>query len=121
MFAFFGVPNGNYTIEIGTPGTFGQYQPRPIVVDGADVDVTIHPTPFSPPRGCGDATGDGHVNSLDAALTLQYVVRLKLHLPYEDVADADGDGHISPVDAALILQMDAGFIGLGFPPCSGAV
>ncbi|MBR6594101.1 MAG: dockerin type I repeat-containing protein [Clostridia bacterium] len=59
----------------------------------------------------GDVTGDGKVNSLDAAFVLRYDAsligedRLKL-----DAADVTGDGKINALDAAFILRYDAGLL-----------
>jgi hypothetical protein len=48
------------------------------------------------------------VNSIDAALVLQYSAGLIPSINQN--ADANHNGEIDPVDAALILQLDAGII-----------
>jgi len=63
--------------------------------------------PKAPP---GDASCDGAVTSVDAALVLQYDAQLLEALPCPDAADANTDGAITSVDAALILQMSAGLL-----------
>ena len=61
----------------------------------------------------GDANCDGSVNSIDAAIVLQFVAALIGSVPCPDNADADQDGDIDAIDAALILQHEAGLIDLG--------
>lgn len=58
----------------------------------------------------GDVNCDGQVNSIDAALVLQFAANLTDSLPCEGAADVNGDGQISAVDAALILQFAAGLL-----------
>jgi alpha-tubulin suppressor-like RCC1 family protein len=80
--------------------------------------VTATPTPASPPMPTattaaglpGDVNCDGTVNSIDAALLLQFGAGLIASLACQDAADVNGDGNINAVDAALILQSDAGLI-----------
>ena len=75
---------------------------------------TATPTP-TPLCQLGDASGDGSVNSIDAAFILQLVAGLIDSLPCEAGADTNDDGSINPLDAALILQFVAGFVS-GLPP-----
>lgn len=64
----------------------------------------------------GDANCDGVVNSIDAALVLQYVAALVPSLGCQDAADANGSGAINSIDAFLVLQYNAGLIdNLGLP------
>jgi len=66
-------------------------------------------TPMPTPAGqAGDVNGDGRVNSIDAALILQFTAGLVLSLPAS--ADANGDGRTNSIDAALVLQFGAGLI-----------
>lgn len=58
----------------------------------------------------GDATCDGRVNSIDAALVLQFGAGLIESLPCQANADTNGDTFVNSIDAALILQYDAGLI-----------
>jgi len=58
----------------------------------------------------GDVDCDGYINSIDAALILQFSAHLIKSLPCEAVADVNGNGKIDAVDAAIILQFKAGFI-----------
>ncbi len=67
-------------------------------------------TPGAPPKLLGDANCDGYVNSVDAALILQFDAHLIDSLPCQDSADANGDGFINSIDAAIILQRDAGLL-----------
>ena len=64
-------------------------------------------TPVLPP---GDASCDGIVNSIDAALVLQLDAGLITSVPCFGSADMSGDGLVNSVDAALILQFDAGLL-----------
>lgn len=65
---------------------------------------TATPTPR---RLMGDANCDGHVNSIDAALVLQYDAGLIHSLPCPDLADVNQDSRINSLDASLILQYTA--------------
>ena len=65
----------------------------------------------------GDVNCDGTVNSIDAALVLQFSAGLLGVLPCPENGDVNGDGNINALDAALILQFAAGLLGtLGTPP-----
>lgn len=67
----------------------------------------------------GDVNCDGSINSVDAALVLQYNSGLIDALPCLGGADADGNGGVDSVDAALILQFHAGLIARLPPPEAG--
>jgi hypothetical protein len=69
---------------------------------------TFTPAPGRP----GDVNCNGVVNSIDAALEMQFIAALLHVLPCEEAADVDNDGRITSVDVALILQSIAGFIDL---------
>jgi len=58
----------------------------------------------------GDANCDGNVNSIDAALVLQYSAGLIDSLACQEAADANHSGSVNAIDAALILQYVAGLI-----------
>lgn len=58
----------------------------------------------------GDVNCDFRLNSIDAALVLQFDAGLSTSLACQDAADVNGDGRINAVDAALILQFHAGLI-----------
>ena len=64
----------------------------------------------------GDASCDGTVNSIDAAVVLQYSAGLLPSLGCPDNADVNGDGQANSLDAALVLQFVAGLIGHLGPP-----
>jgi Tol biopolymer transport system component len=74
---------------------------------------TAQATPTPTPEGChpsslGDANGDGHVNSIDAALILQFTAGL---LPsISPNADANQDGRTNAIDALVVLQFGAGLL-----------
>ncbi len=74
--------------------------------------ATPSPTPTSTPTPApgGDVNCDGGVNSIDAALVLQYDAAVIGSLPCQEAADASRDGVINSIDAALILQLEAGLI-----------
>ena len=57
--------------------------------------------------GDGDANKDGTVNSIDAALILQFIAGLTGEWPN---SDTNGDGTSNAIDVALILQFTAGFL-----------
>lgn len=59
----------------------------------------------------GDVNLDEWVDSLDAALILQYDAGLiELSAEQLDLADVDKDGWVDSIDAAMILKYDAGII-----------
>jgi hypothetical protein len=58
----------------------------------------------------GDASCDGEVDAIDAALILQLNAGLIGTLPCEMDADVNGDGAVNAIDAALVLQYAAGLI-----------
>ncbi len=69
------------------------------------------PVPSTPVSSrTGDASCDGNVDPLDAALILQFAAGLFSGLPCPNEADASGDGIVDPLDAALILQFSAGLL-----------
>jgi uncharacterized cupredoxin-like copper-binding protein len=68
-------------------------------------------TPTPTPAGLtGDANCSGTINSIDAALVLQFAAGLIASLSCQQNADANEDGTTNSIDAALILQFDAGLI-----------
>ena len=69
-----------------------------------------------PPGPVGDVTCDGLVNSIDAALVLQYDAGLIDSLSCAQNADVNVDGAVNSIDAALILQYDARLIDRLPPP-----
>jgi Tol biopolymer transport system component len=100
--------------------------------NGSDVFVrgpSIGPTPTpsrtrtatrtpTPPPGTatpagqrGDTNCNGRLDSVDAALILQYDAGLAHSLPCTSNADANRDGHINAIDSALVLQVVAGLLG----------
>ncbi len=85
--------------------------PFPVLV-GATVSCygSQHSGPGS---GEGDANGDSRVNSIDAAVVLQYDAGLTRNLGCMDCSDTNHDGRVNSVDATVILQVDAGLIQLG--------
>ena len=83
------------------PGPTSTPTPRP---------PTVTPTPTSAPRG-GDVNGDGRVNSIDAAIILQYAAGLLPSPPGGPSSDVNHDGQTNAIDAALILQYSAGLLG----------
>ena len=70
------------------------------------------PTSASTPASqqVGDASCNGTVDPLDAALILQFAAGLTPALPCPSQADASRDGVVDPLDAALVLQFSAGLI-----------
>jgi len=75
--------------------------------------------PLSPPTStptdtpaiaCGDANGDGSVNSIDSALNLQNIAGLIPSVPNPERADVNGDGQVNSLDSLLILQNVGGLL-----------
>jgi hypothetical protein len=71
--------------------------------------VTATPTP-TPGGTTGDANCNYQVNSVDAAVILQYVAGLLDSIRCPDAADTNGDGQTNSIDSALILQYSAGLL-----------
>jgi hypothetical protein len=75
---------------------------------------TATQTPTRPPTPVTDNPGDvnrnGGVDSIDAALVLQFGAGLLDELPAPENADLNSDGRIDAIDAAIILQYVAGLI-----------
>ena len=59
---------------------------------------------------------DGHVNSIDALLVLQFDAELLHTLPNEPSGDVNRSGRVNSIDAALILQYVAGLLHQLPPP-----
>ncbi len=72
--------------------------------------ATETPTPTPTPFLVGDASCDGTVNALDAALILQFTAGLLDSLPCPLGADANGDGVVNSIDSVLVLQLVAGLL-----------
>jgi hypothetical protein len=68
-------------------------------------DIVIEVAP-----ACGDANGDGVVNSIDAAWTLQYAAGMIQTIVFPAGADVNDDGAADAVDATLVLQVDAALL-----------
>lgn len=75
------------------------------------VQPTPTRTPTPPATAFGDVNCNGQVNSIDAALVLQYGAGLTSTLGCLAAADVNENGNVDAIDAAIILQYDAGFIG----------
>jgi murein DD-endopeptidase MepM/ murein hydrolase activator NlpD len=76
---------------------------------------TLTPTPTPTPSPTplpiyGDANCDLRVNSIDAAVLLQYSAGLVRTLCSLQAADSNANGRVDPIDAQLILQFSAGII-----------
>ncbi len=94
-----------------TPVPSNTDTPVPSDTDTPVPTSTPMPVPTDTPTGLrGDVNGDGTINSIDAALILQFSAGLFPTLPNFDQADANNDGSVNAVDAALILQFIAGLL-----------
>ncbi len=74
------------------------------------------PPAITPSRLLGDVNCDGVVNSVDAALLLQFAAGVIGSLACQGTADVNKDGSINSIDAALILQFSAGLLTRLPPP-----
>ncbi len=83
--------------------------PQDIHADTVDGEITCSRLPAVQPL-VGDASCDGAVNVVDAALVLQFNAGLLGSLPCVGNADANVDGRINAIDVALILQFTAGLL-----------
>lgn len=81
--------------------------PSPVPSETDTPVPTLTPTPVGVR---GDANCNGTVDPIDAALILQFNVRLISSLSCEQNADVNQDMTINAIDAALILQLVAGLI-----------
>lgn len=89
---------------------------KPLVTPTPTLTPTPSPTPTQPPPALfGDVDCGGSVNSIDAALILQFGAGLTEALQCQEKGDVNEDGSINAIDAALVLQYDAGLIG-SLPP-----
>lgn len=86
-----------------TPGS-GFCFPEGFYLTTPDIVIDVSPA------GCGDANGDGVVNSIDATWTLQYAAGLIHTLVAPTNLDVNGDGNIDALDAAIMLQHAAGLV-----------
>ncbi len=64
----------------------------------------------TPPGLTVDANCSGGVDSIDAALVLQFVAGLAGSLSCEETADVNTDGDVNAIDATLILQHIVGLL-----------
>lgn len=69
------------------------------------------PRTVTPAAQRGDVNCNGRVDSVDAALILQYDAGLVHSLPCAGNADANRDDRINAIDSALVLQVVAGLLG----------
>ena len=88
--------------------------PQVIYADTVDGEITCSHLPAVQPL-VGDASCDGAVNVVDAALVLQFNAGLLGSLPCPQNADENEDGSTDTIDAALILQFSAGLLNM-LPP-----
>ncbi len=87
--------------------------PTPTNTPASTPTPTRSPVPThtqTPAALAGDANCDGAINSIDAALILQYGAGLLSTLNCLEGADANHDGQLNALDAALVLQYVAGFL-----------
>ena len=99
----------------GTPPTATLTATGTVVLVATSTPTTSAPATPTPTVLIGDVNCDGLVNSIDAALVLQFVAALLGSVSCPDAADVNGDADVTSVDAALILQFTAGLLG-SLPP-----
>lgn len=80
-------------------GTDGE----PMLINAETVEGAVYCNSQAAPPLLGDVNCDGRVNSIDAALVLQYTARLVTTLPCLSNGDMNGDGVVNSIDAFLIL------------------
>jgi len=103
--------NGTTALSLDVQELFDATLARPRAIDAEIRDGAVSCLPPEPPsEERGDVNCDGRVNSVDAALVLQFVAGLRRSLLCEENADVNGDGRIDARDATLILQIDAGLL-----------
>lgn len=108
----FSAQNGRYVFEVRGGQVVPVDTPTPTATRTATPAATPTRTPTSPPAvNFGDVNCNGSVNSIDAALVLQYGAGLTNSLACLAAADVNENGNVDAIDAAIILQFDAGFIG----------
>jgi len=92
------------TIQVLADGTSGDPQPISAAIEHGSISCVEQVGLV------GDASCDGEVNAVDAALILQFDAGLIDELPCPEAADVNDSGQANAVDAALILQYVAGLI-----------
>ncbi len=110
----------NSTGQLGDGTTTGRVAPVDTLLSGVKSVPTSTRTPTAtrtptrtptpPAILLGDANCDGRVDSIDAALILQYSAGLLRALNCQQGGDVNRDGHINSIDSALILQYIAGLL-----------
>ena len=93
--------NVTYWYRVAASNTAGTSDYSNVVSGSA----TALPTPPT-----GDADCSGSVNSIDAALALQFTAGLVDSLPCSQFADVNEDATVNALDAVLILQFVAGLL-----------
>jgi hypothetical protein len=96
-----------------TPTITATQTPLPPTSTPGGPTPTRTPSPTASPTApglAGDANCDHNVNSIDAAVTLQYIAGLVQSLACQSSADVNHDGTVNAVDVTLILQYVAGQI-----------
>jgi glucose/arabinose dehydrogenase len=103
-----GPPIGNIYRVFAPPG-----EPTATPTNAATPTPPAHTptqTPTSITHVPADVNRSGHVDSVDAALVLQFSAGLFAELPAPENGDLNHDGYITAVDAAIILQYVAGLL-----------
>lgn len=77
---------------------------------GEELAPTPTATPILPTGLSGDVNCSGSVNSIDAALVLQFIAGLVSSLNCQADADVNENGDVNSIDAAILLQFIAGLI-----------
>lgn len=101
------------SLSVFADSTPGGPQPISAGISNGSVHCVAQPQPTPTPVNTGllgDVDCDHDVDSIDAALVLQYDAGLIHSLSCFDNGDISHDGYVNSIDATIILQLAAGLI-----------
>lgn len=102
-----GVPPVPTSTQVPGPGPL----PTTVLEPTSTAAQPAMSTPTATPSlGSGDVNCDDNVNSIDAALLLQFIAGLLASLDCDDAADVNQNGAVDSIDVAIMLQFVAGLV-----------